>query len=191
MLIFGKFDDEWDKAFCLLDKLAPIGEPILERSQISSQTFPVRSNETGVISFEGLVATITKPGETYTVGDLVSLTKTYLEITPGCRTMFEDTMTRLLAWGIFRQGKNYYTFVRTPMKMEGETLYNGQNKFNCSEIRNSCGNVISSYNTYEAPIYLFKETETKDIELMADIPFIEAVRSAWEIVIKCLKEKLQ
>lgn len=189
MLIFGKFDDEWDKAFCLLERLAPIGEPVLERSQISSLTFPVRSNITGAVSFEGLMATITQPGETYTVGDLVSLTKIYLENTPGCRTMFEDTITRLLAWGIFKQGKNYYTFVRTSVKMEGETLYKSTGNFNCSEIRNSCGDIISSYNTYEAPIYLFRKTE--DIEITADTPFLEAVKAAWCTIIKCLKEKMQ
>lgn len=154
--------DEWDAAFSTVKKATTDKMSLFIPLVYDSKSFPVFDSSFGCVSFEGYVATVLQPGKEYSIGDLVHLFRPILDLTPSARKMMEDTLSRLLAWGVLTYSQGYRNFKRTSTQFVNLVTYNDIDNWGELNLYTPEGKLITTYNTEGENIIYVVKTYTSE-----------------------------
>lgn len=138
---------EWGEAFSIIKEASDNTKSPFIPVMIDSKYFPTIDPSFGCTSFEAYVATMLIPGKEYSLGDMVHVLRPILESTPNARKMMEDTLCRLLAWGVLKYSDGYKNFIRTSVQFTKLVSFDDVQKWGELRLYSPEGKLLTTYNT--------------------------------------------
>lgn len=147
----------WELAFCDIEKCYDYEYSLFIPSECDAKVFPCSDKEFGHITFEGYLAAIMTVGAEYSICDITYMLSCMFDTTPNGREMLENTLCKLLAWGLIEYVDGYKLLRRTNLVLRGLVNIDEVGGWKQLELYSPEGELMRTYNTEgTVPTYVVK-----------------------------------